>query len=42
VPQLQVLVLAGDDLVALVLQKATHLTSPNRGERETLLFAHLQ
>jgi len=40
VPQLQVLVLARDDGVAVALQKSSHFASANRRDREALLFAH--
>ena len=38
--QLQVFVLAGDNLVAVVLEKTPHLARPNRRQREAFLFSH--
>ena len=40
VPQAQVFVLAGHDLVAVVLEKASHLASTHWRQCESFLFAH--
>jgi hypothetical protein len=40
VPQAQVFVLAGHDLVAVALEKASHLASTHWRQCESFLFAH--